>query len=201
MSSFKSYFADLFKAVSEASATDHHGVSLDLEVGMGRAAALIRSLHGTSSKLILIGNGGSAAIASHQALDFWRGCGIPSITFNDGVHLTCLANDYGVEQLFSKPMEVFSQRGDILLAISSSGRSKNILNAVETARKKGCRVITFSGFEGTNKLRSLGDLNFYVPSSMYGHVEAAHLGLIHALSDFSVEFTRNGRLPSKKFGR
>lgn len=186
MTSFKEYFTDLFKAVSEASATDRRGVDLGFEVGMGQAVALIRSLRGTGAKLILIGNGGSAAIASHEALDFWKGCQIPAVTFNDAAQLTCLANDHGIEHIFSRPLEVFSQRGDILLAISSSGRSKNILNAVEMARKKSCHVITFSGFKATNKLRSLGDLNFYVPSSVYGHVEVAHLGLVHALADFSM---------------
>src|SRR3989338_10846589 len=106
---------------------------------------MLLALKGSAHKVILIGNGGSAAIASHEALDFWRGSGIPAISFNDPAHLTCIANDFGYEHVFSRPIEIFAQKGDILIAISSSGRSENILKGVQAARQKGCYVITLSG--------------------------------------------------------
>lgn len=133
------------------------------------------------NKLIFIGNGGSAAISSHQAVDYWKNGGLEAITFNDASLLTCISNDYGYERVFAEPIRRFARSGDCLLAISSSGKSPNILQAVEAARKIGCDVITFSGFSPSNPLRSLGKINFFVPSHSYGIVEITHLTLIHAM--------------------
>ncbi len=125
-------------------------------------------------KLIFIGNGGSAAIASHQALDFFNNLKIRTQTFNDPSLLTCLANDFGYEEVFAKPISMFAERGDILVAISSSGKSENILRAVEVAIQKECWIITMSGFGKYNPLKEMGDVNFYVPSESYIIVEASH---------------------------
>ncbi|TAM38080.1 SIS domain-containing protein, partial [bacterium] len=97
--------------------------------------------------------------------------------------LTCVSNDLGYENVFSVPIERLAKKGDILFAISSSGKSKNILNAVSSAKKKGCFVISLSGFSSRNPLRSTGSVNFYVPSSSYGAVEIAHLAICHAIVD------------------
>lgn len=141
--------------------------------------------HKQNQKLIFIGNGGSAAIASHMAIDYWKNGGIRATAFNDHALLTCLGNDYGYEHVFQKPIEMLSQSGDLLVAISSSGRSPNILNGVKMARKKDCAVITLSGFKPDNPLRTLGDLNFYVPSRVYGFVEMTHLAICHAALDLA----------------
>jgi D-sedoheptulose 7-phosphate isomerase len=105
------------------------------------------------------------------------------MAFNDSSLLTCIGNDYGYEQLFEKPIEMFADPGDILMAISSSGRSANILNGVKAARKQKCRVITFSGFQAENPLRVLGDINFYVPANAYGPVEILHHSICHCILD------------------
>lgn len=125
-------------------------------------------------KLIFIGNGGSAAISSHQAVDFFNNLGIDARSFDGAPLLTCMANDFGYENVFAKPISMIVQEGDVLVAISSSGKSPNILKAVETARKKKCRVITMTGFKADNPLRKMGDINFYVPSGSYRYVEASH---------------------------
>lgn len=132
---------------------------------------------------MLIGNGGSAAIASHQALDFWHAGSVRAMAFSDSALLTCMSNDYGYENVFAKSIEMFADSRDVLIAISSSGCSPNITRAVQVARAKECDVITFSGFDKDNSLRSLGDLNFYVASNVYGYVEIAHLALIHTVAD------------------
>lgn len=106
-----------------------------------------------------------------------------AIAFNDSSLLTCISNDFGYPHVFAKPVEMFAEAGDILLAISSSGRSENILLAVGTAKEKGCKIITMSGFSADTPLRSVGDLNFYVPSHSYGHVEIVHLSLCHCILD------------------
>jgi D-sedoheptulose 7-phosphate isomerase len=98
--------------------------------------------------------------------------------------VTCLSNDLGYDQVFAKQIEMYVRHGDILVAISSSGRSANIINAVHAARTARCGIITFSGFNQHNPLRSLGDINFYVDSDRYGFVEIAHLTLCHAILDF-----------------
>ena len=135
------------------------------------------------NKVMIIGNGGSASIASHIATDLLKNIKIPALAFNDASLLTCLSNDLGYENVFSAPIGVLAKGGDILFAISSSGKSKNILNAVSEGKRKGCFVVTFSGFLSGNPLRKMGNINFYVPSSSYGAVEIAHLSICHAVVD------------------
>lgn len=178
-----SYLQELSALLAAVQVTDLQGNPVEFEEGMQKAIGWIHSLRSTAKKILLIGNGGSAAIASHEALDFWNAGGIRAMAFNDPVQLTCMSNDFGYEQVFVKPIEMFAEAGDILIAVSSSGCSPNILKGVEAARGKGCLVFTFSGFAGENPLRLLGDLNFYLPSKSYGHVEVAHLALIHSLAD------------------
>jgi D-sedoheptulose 7-phosphate isomerase len=150
---------------------------------MGRK---MRACHDADRRILLIGNGGSAGICSHIAVDMSKNCGIRASAFNDGAVLTCLSNDYGYEHVFAKQIEWHATAGDILIAISSSGRSVNILNAVDVGRKKGCRIFTFSGFESDNPLRALGDINAYIPSSQYGFVEVGHLAMLHAALDIQM---------------
>ncbi len=154
---------------------------------MGNAAVQIAKailrLNNRGNKVIIIGNGGSASIASHIMTDFIKNLKIPAIAFTDSSLLTCLSNDLGYEKVFSAPIKVLAKKGDMLFAVSSSGRSKNILAAVSAAKRKGCFVVTFSGFLSNNPLRKTGNINFYVPSSSYGAVEIAHLAICHAIVD------------------
>jgi D-sedoheptulose 7-phosphate isomerase len=135
---------------------------------------------------MFVGNGGSAAIASHLAIDFSKSGGLRSLAFNDASALTCLGNDLGYENVFAKQLDLHARPGDFLIAISSSGRSPNILGAVKAARAQDCRIVTFSGFAAENELRRTGDLNFYVRSHEYGFVELAHLALCHAVLDIDM---------------
>lgn len=139
-------------------------------------------------KLMFIGNGGSAGIAMHALADYANAGGFKTADFYNPALLTCMANDYGYENVFAKPVEMFAELGDMLFAISSSGQSPNIINACRAASGKKCYVITFSGFSPDNPLRKLGRMNFYVPSSHYGFVELAHQTLIHCILDL---FIRN----------
>ncbi|MCX6813455.1 MAG: SIS domain-containing protein [Candidatus Azambacteria bacterium] len=138
-------------------------------------------------KILVVGNGGSAAIAIHTLTDYANAGGLNTMDFNSPAMLTCMANDYGYENVFARPVELFAKEDDILFAISSSGKSPNILKACQAGREKGCHIYTFSGFEPDNSLRSYGVLNFYVPSNHYGFVEIAHQALIHCILDLFVE--------------
>ena len=155
----------------------------DVFAGIEHACNLVMDSAQCGGKMMFIGNGGSAAIASHMAIDFWKNGGVPALAFNDGPLLTCISNEYGYARVFEKPIEMFAKGGDLLFAISSGGRSENILNGVAAARAKGCRVITMSGFDDGNPLSSRGDVNFYVASSQYGPVEVAHQYICHWILD------------------
>lgn len=175
------YFAGLKATMDDIAVTDRQGHRLDFFLGLDRAAALIKERTGVGNKLMFIGNGASAAISSHMATDFWKNGGMRAVAFNDGALLTCISNDFGYEQVFAKPIDRFADPGDILVAISSSGQSPNILLGVEAARRQGCRSLTLSGFKPDNPLRSLGDYNFYVPAHQYGPVEILHHAVCHCL--------------------
>ncbi len=127
-----------------------------------------------NKKIILIGNGGSAAMASHVAVDFTKTCGIRAINFNESDLITCLANDYGYEHWAERALEFYADKGDLVILISSSGMSENILNAAEFAIKTGLELITFSGFNENNKLKQKGSLNFWVNNTNYNIVEMTH---------------------------
>jgi D-sedoheptulose 7-phosphate isomerase len=167
--------------------TDGRGSLVDLTAGFDQALAWIGEMKRAGGKVIFVGNGGSAAIASHQAVDYWKNGGVRAIAFNDPALLTCVGNDYGFEQTFAKPIEMFADPDDLVIAISSSGRSANILNAARAARVKARRLVTMSGFAADNPLRGLGDLNFYVPSDTYGLVEISHLSICHGIADRLME--------------
>jgi phosphoheptose isomerase len=124
--------------------------------------------------VIFVGNGGSAGISSHLAIDLSKNANVPATCFNDASQITCLANDYGYEHWMAHALRLNAKAGDCLVAISSSGRSPNILNAVAKARELKLSVITLSGMTADNPLRLAGDINFWADSRSYNVVETAH---------------------------
>lgn len=188
-----SYYEILRRLTRSVAVTDRAGRDLGLEAGFKKIVSIVTACGKRGGKLIFIGNGASASISSHMAVDFWNHAGIKAIAFNDPSLLTCMSNDYGYENVFAKPVETFSEKGDILIAISSSGASANILRAVKTARSKGVKVITLTGFSKYNPLRKSGDMNFYVPADRYSHVEVMHHSLCHYLLDMVADKKRTGK--------
>jgi len=179
----KEYFHQLSLSIEAMEITDGEGRESDYPAGLSTAAEMVISRAGKGRKIIFIGNGGSSAIASHMATDYFKNGGMKAMAFNDPSLLTCLSNDYGYAHVFEKPLEMYAEPEDLLFAISSSGNSDNILRGVEAGRKKGCGVITLSGFERDNALRSKGDLNIYVPVQEYGPVEVIHHTICHCILD------------------
>lgn len=139
------------------------------------------------SQVFFVGNGGSSAIASHMTADFMKNGGMNTYSLYDNAVTTCMGNDYGYECIFSRPLEFLARENDLLVAISSSGNSKNIINAIETAKAKKAEVITFTGFDVDNKAKQLGDINVYVPSSKYGMVESIHNLILQQIVDMIME--------------
>lgn len=179
---FSNYLEKLEQVIHSIECSEGQQV-VDATNAINKIISLLAETKKRGNKVMWIGNGGSAAIASHGAIDYWRTAEIKSICFNDGALLSCIGNDFGYASVFEKPLELFADSGDILVGISSSGQSVNIINGVRAAREKGCTIISLSAFLPDNPLRQLGDFNFYVPSSHYGHVELAHGVLCHSFLD------------------
>lgn len=134
-------------------------------------------------KVFVIGNGGSSGIASHHVVDLVNVANISAFPLSDSNLLTCMGNDYGYETIYAQPLKCLASEGDLLIAISSSGRSQNILEACQVMKEKGNKVVTLSGFKADNPLRSLGDLNIWVDAHDYGLVESAHFFILHTVID------------------
>jgi D-sedoheptulose 7-phosphate isomerase len=154
-----------------------------------RAAALIAEAFGEGRKLLICGNGGSAADAQHIAGEFVNQflCkdrkALPALALStDGGVLTCIANDTGFEQVFARQVEAFGARGDVLLAITTSGNSPNVVAAVEQARAKGLKVLGLLGRDG-GRVRALCDLALVVPSADTQRIQETHNLIGHILCD------------------
>ena len=182
----ESYYSNLSDKLEKIQATRKDGSGLDFFAAIESAGQLAMAQTEAGRKIIFIGNGASASIASHMSTDFWKNGSMRAIAFNDAALLTCLSNDCGYENVFGKSVEMFADEGDILVAISSSGKSENILNGVREARKRGVHVVTLSGFGSDNPLCGMGDINFYVPDGTYGAVEILHLSVCHCILDIVV---------------
>ena len=174
------YFSQYFETIS------HCIESIDSDQ-LEHAAAMVWAAHQSGKKIILVGNGGSAAMASHVAVDFTKAAGIRAINFNEADLITCFANDYGYEHWVVKALDAYADLGDVVILISSSGKSPNIVKGAEKAKNMGLSVITVSGFLSDNILRKLGDLNLWVDSSEYNIVEMSHHVWLVAIIDYLIK--------------
>ena len=128
-----------------------------------------------NAKIMIFGNGGSAAIASHVSVDLTKNANIRSVNFNEADLITCFSNDYGYERWIEKAIDFYADDKDVLILISSSGKSPNMINACKAARNKTMsKIITFSGHDKNNPLSKLGDINFWIDSKAYNFIENTH---------------------------
>ena len=174
------YFPNYFETIAETI----NGIDPE---ALERAAAMVRQAHDSGKKVILAGNGGSAAMASHVAVDLTKTAGIRAINFNEADLLTCYANDYGYEHWVDRALGFYADPGDLAILISSSGASQNMLNGAEQASAMGLAVISLSGFSPDNPLRRLGDLNLWAASDSYNIVEMTHHVWLLAIVDYLTE--------------
>ena len=147
------------------------------------------STYESSGKVLSCGNGGSMCDAMHFAEELSGRYkddrpGLAAISISDPSHITCVANDYGYEQVFSRYIQSLGQEGDVLLAISTSGNSKNVINAIHAARDKGMKVIGLTGKNG-GQMAELCDIEIRAPHSKYAdRAQEIHIKVIHSLIDF-----------------
>lgn len=173
---FDSYFNALSARLRDASADE-----------LGELLQVFVDVRDKGRKVILVGNGGSAAIASHVAVDLTKAARVRAINFNEADLITCFGNDYGYENWMGKALEFYGDSGDVAVIISSSGQSQNVVIGAKTARDLGLHVVTLSGFHSDNPLRALGDLNLWVKSESYNVVETTHQSWLLAVIDRLVE--------------
>jgi D-sedoheptulose 7-phosphate isomerase len=129
----------------------------------------------SKKKVLIFGNGGSAAISSHVSVDLTKNTKIKAINFNEADLITCFSNDYGYQNWVSKAIDFYADKNDVLILISSSGKSKNMLNACKAAKRKKIKnIITFTGNKKNNPLSKLGDVNLWVNSDIYNYIENVH---------------------------
>ncbi|MBI3508829.1 MAG: SIS domain-containing protein [Chlamydiia bacterium] len=180
---FAKRFHDLSRSFASTVYTASSGPITE-DAALEKAFEMLGRVHDQRGIAYVIGNGGSAGIASHFSTDLIKSLKIPSSTLFDSNLVTCLSNDYGYDQVFCYPLEHILRPNDLLVAISSSGKSPNIIQAAQVALRKGVSLITLSGFSDQNPLRTMGDLNFWVAQNDYGLVETTHFFLLHTIIDF-----------------
>ena len=136
---------------------------------------LLLEVNSKKKKVLIFGNGGSSAIASHFSVDLTKNAGLRCLNFNEAGLITCFANDYGFDRWVEKAIDFYGDDGDLLILISSSGQSENMLNGVKAARNANFKsVVTLSGFAKDNPLSQLGDINLWLDSRAYNFVESVH---------------------------
>ncbi len=150
----------------------------------------IKNVKKNDAKIILAGNGGSAAISSHVAVDFTKAAGVRAVNFNEADLITCFANDFGYEEWLSKAIEYYALQKDLIILISSSGKSANMVSAAKKCRQMELKTVTLTGFDDTNPLRQLGQYNAWVNSQSYNTIEMTHhiwlLALVDKIIDMAI---------------
>lgn len=169
--------------IGRSKITGRDSAAIEVEAGMVAAMKILNDVRTNRGALYVIGNGGSAGVASHAVIDFVNVAKLRAFTLHDPSLITCMANDYGYENAFSRLVGQMAKSGDVLIAISSSGNSMNIRNAAEQMSSNGGKVITLSGFSSENPLRQMGDINIWLDSRDYGAVEIGHQFILHNMAD------------------
>jgi D-sedoheptulose 7-phosphate isomerase len=152
-----------------------------------QVSEILKKTNEKGNKIIICGNGGSSAIASHFSVDITKNAKVRCINFNEADLITCFSNDYGYEEWIAKSIDFYGDKGDVLIAISTSGKSKNIINGCLAAKKKKfSKIVTFSGNKKNNPLMKHGDINFWVNSAAYNQVETIHQLWLLAIIDLII---------------
>lgn len=159
------------------------GSAVSVDTAINAIHQQIERVKTQRGNVYVIGNGGSAGIAAHHVVDLVNVAQAPALFLGEPGLLSCMGNDYGYESTFSRPLQVLARPGDLLVAISSSGQSKNIVQACEVMRGLCGTTITLSGFHAENPLRRLGDISLWTGKEDYGLVETAHFFLLHTVID------------------
>lgn len=183
MSKWQRNINRLHGLLENLSVLDSQGNHLDADEAFSRLTELTFRVSSEGATIYYIGNGASASMASHFAADMAKTGGVKTMVFTDPSLLTAVANDISYEDVYAEPLKWYMKKKDMVVAISSSGNSPNIVRAVVQAKKLGGTVITSSAMSEDNAIRKLGDLNFYVPARTYAIAETCHAAILHHWMD------------------
>ena len=173
---YKNYFKDYSEAI--------YSLLNEIDTNLiNKSVEIINNVNHTNNTTYIVGNGGSASIASHVSVDFAKVAKVNSKTFNNANLITCFANDFGYENWVKEAIKANCSNSDLLILISSSGRSPNIINAAKYCKENSIKLITLSGFSRENELSKLGDVNFHVNSEVYNYIEMAHHIILVSIVD------------------
>ena len=177
---YKNFFSHYADSISE--------LLKNVDTNLIKASVnLIANTKKNKNKIYIVGNGGSSSIASHVSVDFTKVAKINCSTFNNANLITCFANDYGYENWVIEAIKSYSSEQDLFILISSSGTSKNIVNAAQYCKKNNIDLITLSGFNPNNPLSQSGKINFHVASENYNFIEMTHHIILLSLVDIFVQ--------------
>jgi D-sedoheptulose 7-phosphate isomerase len=171
--------AELKACLDALAVSDVTGQVLEPDIAFPWLKEATLKMREAGNTLYLIGNGASASMASHTAADLAKNAHLKTKVFTDLSLITAIANDLSYEEVFAEPLRRHLGKGDMLVAISSSGRSPNVLRGAQEATKLGGMVVTLSAMKPDNPLRTLGTINFYVPADTYGMAETSHAAILH----------------------
>jgi D-sedoheptulose 7-phosphate isomerase len=174
------FFDQYFKFISNITLSANEKLLIEI-------SKLAIEASNNSKKIIVVGNGGSAAMSSHVSVDFTKVAGLRAINFNEADLITCYSNDYGYEKWVAEAIKSYADFGDLVILISSSGKSANILNGAIQAKKMGLNLVTLTGFSNDNPLKKIGDINLWADSDKYNIVEMVHHIWLLSIVDFIIE--------------
>lgn len=186
MNFYNNFIAKISNVLTDMVVTNGQ-ITVKQEDGLDKWVAITHEAKQSCKNFYFVGNGASAAMAAHMSADAAKNGELKAQCFNESSFMTAIGNDIDYKEVFAYPLSRFANEGDVLITISSSGNSPNIIRAIEVAREKNMKVITLSGMKEENKSRAMGDLNFWIPSKSYGIVESTHQCLLHCWLDKYME--------------
>lgn len=189
----KDYFETIKNGLDAMIATDKDGNVLGNDEALEKWIDKCEELKQKKGIFFFCGNGASATMSEHMSHDCFQNADFLTETCSETSHITAISNDVSYEDVFAYRINKMLGESDMLITVSSSGNSPNIIKAITTARKLGTFVVTLSGKKEDNQSRKLGDLNFYVPLDTYGLVESAHAVLFHCWLDMYLDKYMGGR--------
>jgi D-sedoheptulose 7-phosphate isomerase len=185
---YQEYINNVKTALDQVKVTDYNGKEYNINQAFDIWATKAKEIRDNLNGLLFFcGNGASASMAEHMSHDWFQNAKVNTTTNAETAHITAISNDLSYEDVFSYRIERILSEKDMLIGISSSGNSPNIVKAIVAGRKKGAFIITVSGKEKDNQIRQMGHLNFHVELGTYGLVESAHAVLIHSALDYFLQ--------------
>ena len=192
MSIYYSYADELYELFKKTIGT-FRGREMTMDETMEKWIDETARVSKEGKKVFFIGNGASATMAEHLGFDAMQNGLLKTINFAETSYLTAVSNDFSYEEVFLLKLERMAEPGDMLVSISSSGNSPNIVRALEYAKERGMYTVALSGMSADNKSRELSDLSIYVPAETYGLTESVHSGIMHGWLDMYMGKYLGGR--------